>query len=42
VLGDIQAFQQARGIVPPGDDELLAEAVAEVRTYRAERRSVAG
>lgn len=42
VLADIEESQRARGVTPPDDDELLAQAVAEVRTYRAERRQAAG
>ena len=42
VLTDIEESQRARDVTPPDDDELLAEAVAEVRAYRAERRQAAG
>jgi len=42
ILADIDQSQQQHGIVPPADEQLLARAVAEVRTYRAERHSAAG
>lgn len=41
VMADIEQSQREGGIVPLDDDELLAEVVAEVRAYRAERRSAA-
>ena len=42
VLADIQESQGAQGATPPDDDELMDQAVAEVRAYRAERRRAAG
>lgn len=42
VLADIDESQRVHGVTPPDDDELLAEAVAEVRAHRAERRQAAG
>ena len=42
VLTDIEESQRALGVTPPDDDELVAQAVAEVRAYRAERRRAAG
>ena len=42
VLADIEESQQAEGLTPPDDDELMAQAVAEVRTYRAKRGRTAG
>jgi len=38
-LADIEESQRARGVAAPDDDELVAQAVAEVRAYRAERRA---
>lgn len=39
VLADIRQSRRERRIAPPRDEELLVQAVTEVRAHRAERRS---